>query len=140
MAQRSPPSRATRLPGRWVCHLPLLRPPPLLLSPPWQPGRAGRVRSLPPPHPTGKEGNRALSFPSTGLQISLYFYSVVSTICNREKKKKERLKSRADHLGMQKIPRKRGSHCETAVKEETWTDKQNPLDQHQETCQQEKCK
>lgn len=79
--------------------------------------------------------------PSTALQISLYFYSVVSTICNREKKKAERLKSRAGHLGMQKIPRTKGNNGETAaLKEAVRTHKQKNLAQHQEICQQEKCK
>lgn len=118
--------------------------PPYISSPAPAPLAAEQggddLRPLPlPDSQQGRKGIESCPFPSTGLQISLYFYSVISTICNKGKKKVEGLKSRTGHLGMQKIPRKRererGDNCETAaLKEEMWTHKQKHLDQHQEIC------
>lgn len=104
----------------------------------------GWLKTLPlPDSQQGRKGIKTCHSPSTGLQISLYFYSVVSTICNRgeksgEVKKQSRPSGNAKNI---KKERERGNNCEAAaLKEETWTHKQKNLDQDQEICQQEKCK
>lgn len=96
---------------------------------------------------SGNEGNRVALPWLLGCRSLCVFIALLlpSAIGKKEEKKKkvERLKSKAGHLGVQqKYQRreKRGNNHGTTSLKETWTHKQKNLDQYQETCQQEKCK